>query len=69
MDKLALAYEFASNCHKGQKDRALNDYITHPLWVSNHLSGLNEKIVGMLHDTVEDSFATLDEIEDRKSVV
>ena len=65
MDNLALAYEFAKEAHKGQKDRAGNDYITHPVWVSEHLADTNCKIVGYLHDTVEDSNVSLDEIEEK----
>lgn len=63
MDLLKKAMAFANEAHKGQKDKAGNDYVTHPIWVSNHLSDLKCKIVGLLHDTVEDSNVTLEDIE------
>lgn len=63
MELLEKAYEFAKKAHEGQKDKAGNEYITHPLWVSNHLDDLKCKVVGLLHDTVEDSLVTLEDIE------
>lgn len=63
MDILDMAYEFAKKAHEGQKDRSGNDYITHPVWVANHLMDTNLKVVAYLHDVVEDSDITLDEIE------
>ena len=37
MSLVMKAYEFAKNAHKGQKDFAGNDYITHPIFVQAHL--------------------------------
>lgn len=63
MNILEKAYEFAKEAHEGQKDRAGNDYFTHPEWVSNHLKNEDEKVVALLHDTVEDANVPLEEIE------
>lgn len=57
--------EFASEKHKGQVDRAGKPYIDHPKAVAKMLKGEDEKIVALLHDTVEDSDATVDEIRSR----
>lgn len=62
MDIVKKAYEFANKAHMGQKDKAGNDYITHPLWVSNHLDTETLKVAALLHDTVEDTNTTLEDI-------
>lgn len=41
--------------HHGQKDKARHDYYFHPLRVSFKSDEVDEKIVGSLHDTVEDT--------------
>jgi len=54
----------AVNAHKGQFDRGGSPYILHPLWVMNkvrHL-GFPFMIVAVLHDAVEDSDLTLDDL-------
>ena len=57
MDKLVLAYEVAKKFHAGQKDRAGKDYIYHVKFVSDQVLPLGEEyaLVGMLHDTLEDT--------------
>lgn len=44
--------------HSGQKDKAGKDYYFHPLRVSTRVSLIEEKIVALLHDTVEDTGIT-----------
>ena len=61
-DKVMLADRYAEEKHRGQTDKAGLPYITHPRAVAAQLDGETEKIVGLLHDTVEDTDATLDEI-------
>ena len=60
------AYETAREAHKDQKRKSGEPYIIHPLWVAIILADLEmdkETIVaGMLHDVVEDTTMTLDEI-------
>lgn len=60
------AYHIAKNAHEGQFRKSGEAYIIHPLWVAIILAGLEldkETIVsGMLHDVVEDTIMTYDEI-------
>lgn len=52
---LEKAIQIAVNAHFGQKDEAGNPYIFHPLSVMNRCNTLEEKIVAILHDTIEDT--------------
>ena len=60
------AYKTASEAHSGQARKSGEPYIIHPLWVGIILADLEmdkETIVaGMLHDAVEDTDMTLDEV-------
>ncbi|MEF9940985.1 MAG: bifunctional (p)ppGpp synthetase/guanosine-3',5'-bis(diphosphate) 3'-pyrophosphohydrolase [Lachnospiraceae bacterium] len=60
------AYHIAKNAHEGQFRKSGEAYIIHPLWVGIILAGLEldkETIVaGMLHDVVEDTVMTEEEI-------
>lgn len=51
---LQRAIEIAVEAHKGQVDKAGNLYVLHPLRVMMNLASEDEKIVGVLHDVVED---------------
>lgn len=57
---LQKAIKIATDAHKGQKDKAGADYISHPLRVAARLKDEKEKIVAVLHDTIEDTFVTAD---------
>lgn len=61
------AYEVASEAHKDQKRRSGEPYIIHPLCVAIILADLEldkETIVaGLLHDAVEDTWMTYEEVE------
>ena len=66
--KLEIAIEYATQKHMGQKRKGKNiDYIVHPLQVMEILkqNGADEEtlIVGVLHDVVEDTNTSLEEIE------
>ena len=52
---LERAIEITVNAHKGVTDKGGNPYILHPLKVMMSLKSDNEKIVGVLHDVVEDA--------------
>ena len=52
---LAKAIEIAASAHSEQKDKGGSPYILHPIRVMMSLSTEEEKIVGVLHDVVEDS--------------
>ncbi|MBR2258134.1 MAG: bifunctional (p)ppGpp synthetase/guanosine-3',5'-bis(diphosphate) 3'-pyrophosphohydrolase [Blautia sp.] len=60
------AYDIAREAHKDQKRKSGEPYIIHPLCVAIILADLEldkESIVaGLLHDAVEDTWMTLDEI-------
>jgi GTP pyrophosphokinase len=64
---LQRAYEFADRHHVDQKRASGDPYISHPVAVSNMLADLKLDIpsiaTGLLHDTVEDTNATLEDIE------
>lgn len=67
--KLFQAIEFAAKAHTDQFRKYTKiPYIVHPLGVAKILieSGCSEEVVlaGLLHDTVEDTEVTLDQIED-----
>lgn len=55
---LQKALAIATEAHRGQKDKAGADYIGHPLRVAARLNDEKEKIVAVLHDTIEDTFVT-----------
>ena len=61
-DLLRLAERYATEKHMGQVDRAGVPYVEHPRTVAGMLDGETERIVAWLHDTVEDTDATIDEI-------
>ncbi len=61
------AHGFALNAHAGQKRVSGDSYITHPIGVANILAELELDLVtiitGLLHDVLEDTSVTYDEIE------
>jgi GTP pyrophosphokinase len=63
------AYLFASSLHKDQFRRSGEPYMVHPLAVAGLLAGMNMDLValqtGLLHDVVEDTTVSLDEIRNR----
>ena len=59
---LKCAMQIAENAHANQIDKAGQPYINHPIAVANKLNGEIEKIVALLHDVVEDSATTLEDI-------
>ncbi len=60
------AYELAERCHRGQFRRSGDPYITHPLAVATIIAELGMDVptvcAALLHDTVEDTTLTLDEV-------
>lgn len=69
LEKLFEVYEFAKNAHQGQKRQTGEDYISHPIAVANimYQSFRNESALCacLLHDVVEDTTFTLQEITER----
>ena len=62
MGTLERAIEIARQAHSGQLDKAGSDYISHPLRVMEMGQSMDEKIVGVLHDVVEDSAWTFEQL-------
>ena len=62
------AYRTAEKLHRGQKRKSGDPYITHPLAVATILAelGMTEPVLvaALLHDTVEDTDYTLDQLRD-----
>lgn len=60
------AYYFSEKAHEGQIRRSGEPYISHPLSVAGILADLHldldSIVTGLLHDTVEDTHATLEDI-------
>ena len=65
--KVIEAYEFAVEAHADQKRSSGEPYSIHPLAVAKILTGLgmdvNTIISGLLHDTIEDTGVTREELE------
>ena len=55
---LEKALQIATEAHAHQVDKAGSPYIFHPIRVSNRCSTDDEKIVALLHDTIEDTKVT-----------
>ena len=66
---LDQAFEFALRAHEGQARASGEPYIVHPLNVAHVLADMNTDLVsiitGLLHDTVEDSGISIDELRKR----
>jgi guanosine-3',5'-bis(diphosphate) 3'-pyrophosphohydrolase len=67
LELLKKAYVYSAKVHKGQTRASGEPYLIHPIEVASILADLrlDEAAVatGFLHDTVEDTLATLEEIE------
>jgi len=61
-DELSVATQIATKAHEGQKDKVGVDYILHPLTVSSYCKTERGKIAAVLHDVVEDTDVTLDDL-------
>lgn len=57
------AIALAALAHQGQVERNGQPYIQHPLRVMLKLESKTEKVVGVLHDVVEDTHHTLDDLK------
>ncbi len=67
LELITKAYHFAADCHRGQLRSSGEPYMIHPTEVAQTLADLHldipSIITGLLHDTVEDTHATLEQIE------
>ena len=66
-DRLNKAYNFAIKAHSNQKRASGDPYSVHPIEVANILTDLKLDsatiATGLLHDTIEDTFATYETIK------
>ena len=66
LPRVAAAHEFAAKAHEGQTRRSGDPYITHPIAVAEILAGLHLDAASiqaaLLHDVIEDTPSTRDEI-------
>lgn len=62
MSSLERAIALAAEKHAGQFDKAGQPYILHPLRVMLSVVGESARIAAVLHDVVEDSDVTLDDL-------
>ena len=67
LDRLDKAYNFAVKAHSNQKRASGDPYSVHPIEVANILTDLKLDsatiATGLLHDTIEDTFATYETIK------
>ena len=61
------AYEFSAKVHEGQRRRSGEPYLQHPIAVAGVLTSLKTDVTAivaaLLHDTLEDTMATPEELE------
>ena len=65
MADIEEAIRIAVEAHRGQKDRAGAPYILHPLRMMFRMQTDAERMVAVLHDVVEDTDWTLDDLRGR----
>ena len=69
VERVQAAYDFAFNAHDGQRRRSGEPYITHPVAVAGLLADLRldaqTLIAAILHDVMEDTPNTKEEITER----
>lgn len=58
------AYEIVKKAHLGQIDKAGEDYIKHPEKVASFVNSDEEKAVAYLHDVIEDTELTLEDLRE-----
>jgi GTP diphosphokinase / guanosine-3',5'-bis(diphosphate) 3'-diphosphatase len=67
LDVLQRAYRFSEASHQGQQRASGEPYLSHPLEVAHLLVGFRMDVTtvtaGLLHDVLEDTAATKDELE------
>ena len=67
LKQIKKAYNFATKCHANQFRESKEPYITHPLKVADFLINLNLDsttiIAALLHDSIEDTNTTLENIK------
>ena len=62
MKLLEKAIQIAVNAHAGQEGKDGSPYILHPLRLMTKMNSDEERIVAVLHDVVEDTDVTFDDL-------
>lgn len=62
MATLERAIEIAAKAHAGQVDKAGQPYILHPIQVMLRVTGTETRIAAILHDVIEDSEFTIEDL-------
>lgn len=57
------AYQIAKQAHEGQFDKGGQPYFLHPLAVSEKVQSEDAKIVALLHDVIEDTTVTIEDLQ------
>lgn len=68
-DNTRKAMKIAFDAHMGQVDKAGVPYILHPIHLAEQMKTEEECIVALLHDTVEDTDLTFEQLEKEFSKV
>lgn len=67
LDQIKKAYVFAAKAHQGQTRHSGEPYLIHPMEVAGILAKMKldvpSIVTALLHDTVEDTVATIEEVE------
>ena len=58
------ALSLATKNQEGQKDKAGEDYMNHPKRVAEKCQSLDEKVTALLHDVIEDTDITTNDLKD-----
>ncbi len=62
MPSIEKALQIAARAHEGQQDKHGQPYILHPLRVMNAVDDETAKVVAVLHDVVEDTSVTAEDL-------
>ena len=63
MPTIERAIEIAASAHAGQRDKAGQPYIFHPIRVMLRVNSEHEQITAVLHDVVEDTSVTIERLD------
>lgn len=63
MNYIKKALEIAVKAHSNQLDKGGNPYIFHPIRVALNCQTEEEKIVALLHDVIEDTDTSIEQLE------
>ena len=72
-EMIEKAYVFSASVHRGQVRLSGEPYLTHPMEVAGILADMKVDaatvLTGLLHDAVEDTLATIEQIREDLSLI